>query len=461
MSAVKTKDILESKITPLMFKLGWPVMAAALLETFYQLADTFWLGRLGGNESANAVAALQVAFPILWFFAAAAAGFSMSGTALVSQHTGAGNSDKADIATTQIISFAAITGIIITIFGILLAPMLLPFISGETAITKTAVSYLVWFFPATSFIFISASFRVLSAAAGDTKTPLMITLFSNVINIILDPILIAGAGPIPALGVVGAAAATLISTILAAIAVLVILIRGNKKLSIDLKHIVPEKFWMKQIFKIGAPAALGHSAESFGFIILMSLISRLPNATAALAGYGIVSRLTSFVFIPAQGLGQGLSTIIGHSLGADNFKRAKKTSLVGIKIITLTILTQMVIMIPLRKELIALFIPDNQEVIMEGARFMLIFGMSFPFFGVVRGITSAFNAAGTNVPSMLIGFARLWLFRIPFTWIGGFVLGYAATGVWVGMGLSNFLSMLIAIFFFSRGKWLRNLTSES
>lgn len=461
MSAVRTKDILESKITPLMFKLGWPVMAAALLETFYQLADTFWLGRLGGNDSANAVAALQIAFPILWFFASAAAGFAMSGTALVSQHTGAGNSKKADIATTQIISFAAIAGFGVTIFGSLLAPVFIPFISGDTDVTKTAISYLLWFFPATSFIFINASFRVLSAAAGDTKTPLKITLIANIINIILDPIFIAGFGPIPALGVVGAAAATLISTIFAAIVVVIILLKGNKKISINLKHLVPEKYWMKQIFKIGAPAALGHSAESFGFIILMSLISRLPNATAALAGYGIVSRLTSFVFIPAQGLGQGLSTIIGQSLGADNFKRAKKTSLLGIKIITLTILIQMIIMIPMRKELIGLFIPGNPDVITEGAKFMLIFGLSFPLFGVVRGITSAFNAAGTNVPSMLIGFARLWLFRIPFTVIGGFVLGYAATGVWVGMALSNFLAMVVAIFFFSQGKWLRNLTSPS
>jgi len=461
MSAVKTKDILESKITPLMFKLGWPVMAAALLETFYQLADTFWLGRLGGDESANAVAGLQVAFPILWFFAAAAAGFAMSGTALVSQHTGAGNSDKADIATTQIISFSAISGVAITIFGSLLAPLFIPVVSGDSGVTQTAVSYLIWFFPATSFIFINASYRVLSAAAGDTKTPLKITLASNILNIILDPFLIAGIGPIPALGVVGAAAATLISTIFAATIVIVILVRGNGKISINLKHLIPEKLWMKQIFKIGAPAAFGHSAESFGFIILMALISRLPNATSALAGYGIVSRLTSFVFIPAQGLGQGLSTIIGQSLGASNFKRAKKTSLLGIKIITLTILFQMAIMIPFRRELIGLFIPGNEGVIAEGSRFMLIFGLSFPFFGVVRGITSAFNAAGTNVPSMIIGFARLWLFRIPFTWIGGFVLGYAATGVWVGMALSNFLAMAIAIFFFSRGKWLRNLTDES
>jgi Na+-driven multidrug efflux pump len=92
---------------------------------------------------------------------------------------------------------------------------------------------------------------------------------------------------------------------------------------------------------------------------------------------------------------------------------------------------------------------------------MLIFGFSFPLFGVVRGITAAFNAAGTNVPSMIIGFARLWLFRIPFTWIGGFILGYAATGVWVGMALSNLLAMVVAIFFFSQGKWLRNLTSQS
>ncbi len=461
MSAPKRSEILGSNTIPLMFRLGWPVMLASLLETFYQLADMFWLGRLGGQESGDSVAALQVAFPLLWFFASAVAGFAMSGTALVSQHTGAGNSNDADVAATQVISFSVVAGIIVAFAGTLLAPHLLPLITGHGRITELSTSYLLWFFPCMPFVFINASFRILSAAAGDTKTPLKITLITNIINLILDPFLIVGIGPFPRMGVAGAAAATLLSTALASIAVLYIMLRKKNALKLLLNHILPEKKWVKRIFKIGFPAAVGHSAESLGFIVLMTVIAKLPESRDALAGYGIVNRLTSFIFIPAQGLGQGLATIIGQNLGANNFARAKKCAVEGIKIISAIIAIQIAVIMPFREELIALFIPGDTGVIQEGSRFLLIFGLSIPLFGVVRGTTAAFNAAGTNMPAMIVGFARLWLFRIPFSIIGAFILGFNASGIWGGMALSNLFAAFVAVYLFQKGKWLTNLTDEN
>jgi putative MATE family efflux protein len=460
MSAPKRSEILGSNTVHLMFRIGWPVMLASLLETFYQLADMFWLGRLGGEESGDSVAALQIAFPLLWFFASAVAGFAMSGTALVSQHTGAGNSKNADIAATQIISFSIVAGIIVAIIGSAVAPFLIPLITGTGRISELSTSYLLWFFPCMPFVFINASFRILSSAAGDTKTPLKITLITNIINVILDPFLIVGIGPFPRMGVAGAAAATLLSTALASIAVLYIMLRKKNVLKLLLNHLLPEKKWVKQIFKIGFPAAVGHSAESLGFIVLMTVIAKLPESRDALAGYGIVNRLTSFIFIPAQGLGQGLSTIIGQNLGACNFDRAKKCAMEGIKIISGIIALQIALVMPFREALIGIFIPGDAGVIEEGSRFLLIFGISMPLFGVVRGATSAFNAAGRNLPAMIIGFARLWLFRIPFAIIGGFVLGLGSSGVWGGMALSNFLAAFVAIYLFKKGKWLVNITCE-
>ena len=437
MSVPKRSEILGSNTVPLMFRLGWPVMLASLLETFYQLADTFWLGRLGGEQSGDSVAALQIAFPLLWFFASAAAGFSMSGTALVSQHTGAGDKKKADIAATQIISFSLITGLAVAVIGVLFVPSLLQLVSSDKNISSIGASYLVWFFPCMPFVFINASFRILSAAAGDTKTPLKITLITNIINLIIDPLFIVGWGPIPRMGAAGAAVATLISTAIASFAVIYVLVKGNTGISLKFKHIIPEKIWFSKILKIGFPAAVGHSAESLGFILLMAIIARLPDARNALAGYGVGNRLTSFIFIPAQGLGQGLSTIIGQNLGAGNFERARKSAVEGIKIISATIAIQIAIILPFRESFIALFIPHDKEVIAAGAHFLLIFGLSIPFFGIIRGVTAAFNAAGTNIPAMIIGFARLWVLRVPLSWIGGFALGYASTGVWGGMALSN------------------------
>ena len=462
MSNPKRSEIIGTdNLTPLMFRLGWPIMLATLLETLYQLADTFWLGRLGGEQSGDSVAALQIAFPLLWFFASVSAGFATSGTALVSQHTGAGDKSRADIAATQIISFSTITGLFIAFAGVFATPYLMPYVTTDKAISSTAVSYLVWLFPCTPFLFINSAFRILSAAAGDTKTPLKITLIANIINVIIDPFLIVGFGPIPKMGAAGAAAATVISTAMASIAVFVILIKGKTGISLDFKHILPEKKWFSKIIGIGFPAAVGHSAESLGFIVLMAIIAKLPDARNALAGYGIGNRLTSFIFIPAQGLGQGLSTIIGQNLGVNQFDRAKKCAIEGTKLISATIAIQIALVLPFRESLIALFIPHDKAVIESGAHFLLIFGLSIPFFGIIRGITSAFNAAGTNIPAMIVGFARLWFFRIPLSWIGGFTLGFASTGVWAGMGLSNVLAAAIALILFAKGTWLKNITCEN
>ncbi|MGI6393772.1 MAG: MATE family efflux transporter [bacterium] len=458
MSVPKRSEILNSNIVPLMFRLGWPVMLASLLETFYQLADTFWLGHLGGEQSGDSVAALQIAFPIFWFFASAAAGFSMSGAALVSQHTGAGDKSKANIASTQIISFSLLTGAAVALLGTIFAPGLLELVTSDKNISSIGSSYLVWFFPCMPFVFINASFRILSSAAGDTKTPLKITLVTNIINIVIDPIFIMGWGPIPRMGAAGAALATLISTALASFAVMYVLIKGSTGISLDFNHFIPEKKWFKKIVKIGFPAAVGHSADSLGFILLMAIIAKLPDSRNALAGYGIGNRLTSLIFIPAQGLGQGLTTIIGQSLGAEKFDRAWKSAVKGIKIISATIVLQVAILIPFREFFIALFIPHDTEIIASGAHFLLVFGISIPFFGVIRGATAAFNAAGTNYPAMIIGFVRLWLLRIPLSWLMGLILGFGATGIWVGMGISNVLAALLAWVLFVKYKWLKKVT---
>ena len=194
---VSLNEILNGSLLSVMFKLGGPVMIAGIFETVYNLADTFWLGHLPQGESGNAVAGLQLAFPIIWFLISFAAGFAMAGIALVSQYTGAQKEDKASFSASQVLSIGFISGLILGIIGSILVPIFMPIITPVHELSDVAITYLRVIFMGFPFMFISFIFRAILSAYGDTVTPMYVIGFSNLLNIVLDPILIFGIGPFP------------------------------------------------------------------------------------------------------------------------------------------------------------------------------------------------------------------------------------------------------------------------
>lgn len=461
MKKVSLSEILNGPLLSVMFKLGGPVMISGIFETVYNLADTFWLGHLPSGESGNAVAGLQVSFPIVWFLISFAAGFAMAGIALVSQYTGAKKEEDANFSASQILSITFISGLILGIIGSLLVPVLIPLLTPVKDISAPAVIYLRVIFLGFPFMFISFIFRAILSAYGDTVTPMYVVGFSNLLNIVLDPILIFGIGPFPKMGIVGAAVATVFARFIASLIAVYILTKGKRGIKIRAKYLIPKLNWLKKIFKIGLPASIGNSFEAFGFVVLMGILGRLPNARVAVAAYGIGDRLFSLSYIAEDGLGQGLTTIVGQSLGADRIDRADYAAKRGLLWMFLVLLMESVFIVLFRRQLMALFIPNELPIIEEGARFLLIFAPALSLFGIIRGIVAAFHASGHNIPTMVISMLRLWAFRIPLSYIFGFLTNMGSTGVWIGMALSNLFTAIIALILFSRGEWKKKVIEET
>lgn len=454
---ISTEEILTLNTPKLLFKLGWPIMLASLLDTIYQLVDTFWLGRLSGGEGGDAVAALQISFPIIWFLVAFIMGFSMAGVAFVSQLNGAGRLKEADRAGAQILSMAVISGVLSSTLLFLAAGTVLSFVTKNPALLKASSDYITVLAVGLPFMFINGTFRGLLTSAGNTFTPMIITIASNIINLVLDPFLITGYGPFPAMGIKGAAIATVISGSFAAIISLFYLFEGKKGIHIKLKNMKPDFIWIKKIIKVGFPAALGHSAEAFGFVVLSFLIGSLENSRTALAAYGIGSRLISLSSIALMGFAQSLTTIVGQKLGANMIKSAAKSVKEGMLTMFLVLLVETAIMVFFRRELVSLFIPEEPDIIEEGCRFLLYFGSAVPLFGILRSVNATFSAAGVNMPVLIMGVFRLWVFRLPLVYLFGIFLGYGAGGAWIGMSLGNFLTVIIAIIFLKSGKWKKSV----
>ncbi len=451
-------EILGGKILKVIFALGWPVIVTSLLQIGYNMADTFWLGRWGStNNAMNAVAAMQVAWPLIFVMISVSVGFSIAGLSLISQYTGAGRVDKASESAGQLISVGVLMALSLSILGIFLSPYLLEIMHLAPEVAGYAYEYMVIIFLGLPFMFISSIFMFVLRSYGDPITPMIVSGIGVGLNIFLDPLLINGYLGFPELGVVGAALATVLTRGMASGIALYLLFKGVGSLRIKAQYLRVKMNFVKKIFKIGLPASLGQLSSALGFFILMWLIASLPNSTVALAAYGVGDRIIDVAFIVINGIGMGMATVIGHSLGARKFFRVKEAFNEALKITFLILVIETAIIVAFRNELVAFFIPNNMEVIDEGARFLLIFGIGIPFFGIIATVEGLYEGAGYTVPIMVIDLVRLWGFRVLFSFILGIFLGLGSTGVWIGMAVSNIASAILALGFYLTNSWKRRV----
>lgn len=451
MRKVSREEILTGNPVKIMFQLGLPIMVSQILFTLYNMADTFWLGHLPPNESGSAVAGLQVAFPIVWFLISFTLGFGFAGVALVSQYTGANDKKNANHAASQVLSFLTLAGIIVAVLGFFIMPIVARFITTAKSVSDTAIKYMRVYVIGIPFLFIGAAFQNILSAKGDNVTPMQISLITNILNIILDPFLIFGWWIFPRLTVVGAAVATVFTEAIAAAIAVYLLFKGTKGIKISLSDLKIDLSWFSRIFNIGLPAAVGNSGTSLGFVVLTALIGRLPNAEVALSAYGIGDRAIHIIFVVVEGIGAAIVTMIGQNLGAGLIDRAEQIAKAGIKLEFIITLIESAFIFAIRNAIFKVFIPGNTAVIQEGSKFLTIFILGLPFFGLFSAVAGVFRGSGHNVEPMIGDLLRLWGLRLPLSYI--LSRYFYSTGIWWGMTLSNIIASIVLYVLFTFGKW--------
>jgi putative MATE family efflux protein len=458
MRKITRKEILTGSPLKTMFLLSLPVMISQFLHTLYHLADTFWLGHLPPAESGGAVAGLQISWPVIWFLIALSFGFGIAGIALISQYTGAGEKENANLVANQLLSLSIIFGLIVAISGVIFTPQIVPLITKSATVAKSAIIYMRLIFLGIPFMFISFTFQSILSAKGDTVTPMYINLFTVSLNLILDPFFIFGWWRFPYLGIKGAALATIICQGISAFIALYFLSKGIKGVKTSINHLIPTWKWLNKIFKIGLPAAIGHSTTALGFILVMGIIGRVNNAEAVIAGFGVGDKTINVIFIVVDGLGTGIVTLIGQNLGANLISRVKDIAQKSLWSVTLITLFEAVLIFLLRIPLFNLFIPGRPDIIKEGVLFLAIFSLGVPFFGLIAAVMALFRGSGHNLQPMIIDIVRLWGLRIPLAYFLGNQFG--ATGIWWGMAFSNIIAAIIALFFYFQGGWQKQIIQK-
>ncbi|MCK5403121.1 MATE family efflux transporter, partial [Candidatus Bathyarchaeota archaeon] len=244
------KQILEGDIIRTAMTLAWPVMLSNAFQTVYNLTDAFWLGKMGPE----AVAAPSIAWPIIFLLISLSGGFGIAGLALVSQYIGAGEPEKANKAAGQLLTILLTASSIAAIVGFFLAESILKLMNVPEGILSGTTSYLKITFLGLPFMFSHFGFQALLRGYGDTRTPMILSVSSALVDTILDPFFIFGWLGLPAMGVTGAALTTVITRGVSGVIGMYLLFSGKVGIKLKLAHLKPDFHLMKRIFSIGLPS---------------------------------------------------------------------------------------------------------------------------------------------------------------------------------------------------------------
>jgi putative MATE family efflux protein len=443
----KKRKYTEGGIFTSLFHLAVPVILANILQTAYQLIDTFWLGRLG----ANAVAAVSISFPLLFLVLSLGSGLTLAGTVLVSQYYGAEDQKRVDFNSSQTIFLIFFISLFLSVLSYFAAAPLMKLIGAGPEIMEDSVSYFQVSSIGFVFLFMFFSFQSLMRGIGNVMLPVFIVLFTVFLNLILDPLFIYGYGPIPGYGVAGAAVASIITQALSAVIGLWILFRGRSGIRIHFNQMRPHISTLKRIINLGIPASIEQSTRALGMTFMVVLVTGFGSEVVA--AYGIGARILSFIIIPALGLAIATTSLVGQNIGAIKIKRAEKVANLSSKIAFFGLTGMGILMFFFAVPITTFFIPNDPEVINDAAYFIKIMSPSFGLLGVQQVLNGVFNGAGFTKASMLISILNLWIIRFPVAFMLSHKTDLSYEGIWWAFPISNLIAALAAFIYFKRGYW--------
>jgi putative MATE family efflux protein len=438
-----------------LISLSIPLILTNILQSAYNLTDTFWVGRLGSE----AVSAVSLSFPIIFIMISLGMGLAIAGSILVAKAKGAQNNEElAHIATQTVFSVVSFS-VLLSIIGYFLTPKIVGIMKVEPAVYNDAVSYLKISFLGMTPMFIFIVFQSLMKSIGEVKLPLYIVLSTVLLNLILDPFFIFGWHSFAGNGVKGAAIATVFTQLLAAVISIYYLLKGHKGVRINLRDYTPDKVVIKTLIKLGFPVSVEQISRSVGIFVMLFLVTGF--GTMALASYGIGSRILSFIIIPVFGLGMATSTLVGQNLGAQKPDRVKKTIKLSLYI-AFGIMSIFGLLTFLFASSVAhFFIPNEPETIKQSAVFIRYIAVSFGFMGILIVLIGAFRGAGKTKLSMSLTIFSVWIVRFPLAYMLSEFTEMKEIGIWISYPTTNIVTALVGLALLFKYHWLQNETQST
>lgn len=443
----KTTDFTEGNIPRHLVTFSIPMLLGNLLHALYNTVDSIWVGQFLGAE---ALAAVSVGFPVIFALVALIMGITMATTVLVSQYFGARR--DADVVRTVNNSLLLLTvfGTAVTVIGILFRRPLLALINTPPEIMEPAASYLGVFLVGLVPMFLYNAVGAILRGLGDSRTPLKFLAYATGLNIVLDPLLIFGPGPLPALGINGAALATVISIVMSAVISLHYLYLRSGIVSYRPGTFRLDWELTKTTFRIGLPSGAQQVFVSLASVVVGSLVNRF--GATVVAGFGAAARLDMIAFMPAMSIGLAVSAVVGQNLGAGQARRVSETVRWAMILSgSLTLLVALVAFFAPRA-LMVLFTQD-QAVLAEGSLYLRYMAFSYVPLALMFAMAGVLRGAGDTVPPMLITLGALWVVRVPAATYLSTYLGMGVAGIWLAIAISPYVGLILYYTYYRTGRW--------
>ncbi len=405
--------------------------------------------------SKEALAAITFSYPLVFLFIALGMGVAIAGSVLVAQYEGAGEREEVEYAASQTIVFSFIVAISIGVGGFFLVKPVLRLLGASPEVIPLATGYLRIVTLGLFALFGFSVFIALMRGFGETLTPMLVMLFSVVLNILIDPFLIFGWSWFPKMGIQGAAIATVFCRGLGVIIGLWILFTGRKGLQIHLSDMKPDYELFKKIFGIGVPASIEGTGRAVSINALLSVVGGF--ATSVVAGYGIGIRVFSTVFLPAIAVSRSVETMTGQNIGARRFDRAERVNYIA-ALGLLSIMTLLGLGVFFSSSLIVSIFTTDEEVIKVGSEFLKYIALTFGFASSARVFSGGFRGAGRTMVAATIAVLTLGGIRYPLALILSGNMG--RIGIWWAFITSNVAGLFIAYSWFRQGSWKRTVIEE-
>lgn len=442
-------ELTEKNLNRNILTLSIPVAIENILHMGVFISDTIMVSRLG----TDAIAAVGLAGTLFYIISMVFASFNVGTASIVARHVGAKEHDQAQVVGGQAILMSLIIGIIVTPFLLLFAKKILILMSAESNIVTLGNDFLQIVAVFLVFRLIILTCNGILRGAGDTKTPMKVTLVINCINILLSWLLIFGIGPFPKFGVSGVGWSTAIAYTIGAGLLYTRLFAGRYVLHISLRHVVQIDFHtIKRIIRVSVPAAIDAVLTQTGFLFFTKIVALL--GTAALAAHQIAIRIEAMSFMPGFALAVSTATLVGQSLGRKNVSLAL-LSMRRSCYFALILMGSFAFIFLIFPQQIAMIFKPEAKVLSLSVACIMIAAIEQPALAIYMVYAGGLRGAGDTISPMIITIVSTFCFLAPLAYFFGITLGWGLAGVWFGSAL-DWIGRAVAIYIlYRRGRWKR------
>ncbi|QXD14993.1 MATE family efflux transporter [Rhodocaloribacter litoris] len=443
-------DFTEGSLGRAILLLSVPMVLEMFMQAVFEVADIFFVGRLG----ADAVAAVGLAASLVILVFAVGIGLSMAAAAMVARRIGERDPEGAAAAAVQALAVSLVFSLPVAALGIGYAPELLRLMGATEHVVAAGTGYTAVLLGTNTTILFLFLINAIFRGAGDAALAMRALWLANVLNIVLDPLFIFGWGPFPELGVTGAAVATAVGRGIGVGYQCHALLRGRSRIRIRRHHLRPDPGVIRRLLRVSGTGILQYLIGTASWLGVIRIIATFGSA--AVAGYTIAVRVIIFALLPSWGLGNAAATLVGQNLGAKKPERAARavwiTAFVNTAFLGLVALAIQFVATPL----VMLFTTDP-AVIPYGTACLRIVSYSYVFWAFGMVVVQAFNGAGDTDTPTWINLVCFWLIQIPLAYLLARPLEMGPNGVFAAIAIAQAILAVLGVLAFRQGRWKRKV----